>query len=84
MAGVVTKAVMLIAAAAVLFALVVPLAATPMPVGAVKRISDAVAPSAVPLLTTAASVFEAAPAVLPEAAVPAPADFSDLNCVRNC
>lgn len=80
----VAKATMFVAAGALLFALVCPLAATPMPVGKVKRISDAVTPATIPLpviLTT--SLLEGPPTVpgSPEALV---SDIPDLICVRTC
>ncbi len=78
------KAMMLLAAGAVLFALVCPLAATPMPVGAVKRIVDAVAPLAVPLLMLTWNPFSDQARLLAAAPEPLPADGAGLSCVLNC
>lgn len=75
------KAVMFLAALAVLFALVCPLAVTPMPVGAVKRIADAVGPFAAPLLIIAANLSARHSALLLVPPEPVTVDVADLSCV---
>ncbi len=78
------KAVMLVAAAAVLFALVCPVAATPSPVGGVKRISDAVAPIVVPLLLVADSPQLTDAAFAATSPTPAPLEVFDVSCILIC
>ena len=78
------KAVMSVAALAVLFALVCPLAVTPMPVGAVKRIADAVGPFPAPLLIIAANISAELAAHLLVSPEPVTVDVADLSCVFNC
>lgn len=78
------KAVMLVAAAAVLFALVCPVAATPSPVGGVKRISDAVAPIALPLLIVADGPLLTYTAFIALSPAPAAPEVFELNCILIC
>ncbi len=80
----IAKAMMVIAAAGVFFALVCPLAATPMPVGKVKRLADAAAPSPTPLpiIVFQISTQPAVPPLLETALIPF--DVSDLSCVLTC
>lgn len=73
---------MFVAAAALFFALVCPLAATPMPVGKVKRVS--VAPVVIPLPVVVFTPFPATSAGPVVARQVACVDIPDLICVRTC
>ncbi len=74
---------MFVAAAALLFALVCPLAVTPMPIGKVKRLAEAVVPPVLPFLIVAFTIFHEELAA--GAGSPAPTvDIPDLICVRTC
>ncbi len=78
------KAAMLLAVAGLFFALVCPLAATPMPVGKVKNLADSAAPPPTPLAVAPAPVIapQAAPTfLLPAADVP---ELPALTCVLTC
>ena len=75
-----TKAVMMLAAFAIFFALVCPVAVTPMPVQ--KHVS-----ATAPIALNAAIVvafFVTMVELLAAIAIYVPANPTDLNCVRNC
>lgn len=80
----IAKAVMIVAAASICFALVHPLAADPIGVGKVERLADAVAPA--PSLLPVPALQVIAPAAL----VPAPQaalmsrDIHELTCTLTC
>lgn len=78
------KAAMLLAVAGLFFALVCPLAATPMPVGKVKNLADSAAPPPAPI---AAAVAPAAiPLLQPVFLLPAVdvLELPSLTCVLTC
>ncbi len=78
------KAVIWIGAAAVLFALVCPLAPTPRAVGKVKRAVDGLAPLPMPLPAIVASPFARFVEMFVVAPAAVPAEITDLFCVRTC
>lgn len=80
----IAKAVMIIAAASIFFALVHPWAADPIGVGSVERLADAVAPAPI-LLPALAFLVIAHPFVhlMPQMPLMSP-DLNELICVFNC
>ncbi len=80
----IAKAVMIIAAASIFFALVHPWAADPIGFGTVERLADAVAPAPV-LLPALAFLVIGHPAahLLPQMPLMSP-DLKELICVLNC
>jgi hypothetical protein len=80
----IAKAVMLLAAASIFFALVHPLAADPIGVGKVERLADAVAPAPSLLPALAFQVIDLLLlSPVPQTPLLSP-DFTELICVLNC
>ncbi len=80
----IAKAVMIVAAGAIFFALVHPWAADPIGVGTVQRLADAVAPAPILLPALAFLVIDH-PAIhfMPQMPLLSP-DLTELICVLNC